>query len=314
MAYFRCGGNGNTIMIDGQEYDDDLNLVKENFIYIPYPNLPVTDYNFVVVSHRDIIYVFGGSNRRDAYMYDTKNVVNKWQKINDLPYELNSNLGSAIVFNNEIYIIGCDVDRRTVYKFTMDNGGKYTLVTTTPYDCKGSSFVVLNGELHMLGGFNNNYAHYKFNGTSWNAEGNIPYPFSGSSAVVLNDEIHVLGSNIYYNGSGSSHYTKHYKWKENNGWSNVSILPHDFYEKTAIVFHNEIYLLGVADGTIAGRFKHYKFNGKSWNNVNILQGAGSRNCAIPYNDGIFILPSKHTGGSSADSNECGIITDVFIKR
>jgi hypothetical protein len=63
---------------------------------------------------------------------------------------------------------------------------------TLPYEFFYGSAVVLNGEIHLLGG-NNGKNHYKFNGTTWTEVSTLPYKFADGCAVVLNDEIHIVG-------------------------------------------------------------------------------------------------------------------------
>ena len=77
-------------------------------------------------------------------------------------------------------------------------------VSTLPYNFDGGSAVVLNGEIHILGGYNNTTSHYKFNGTSWESVSTLPYEFYSGSAVVLNDEIHMMG------GDTNITYRRHY--------------------------------------------------------------------------------------------------------
>ena len=74
----------------------------------------------------------------------------------------------------------------------------------TPYNSRFGSVVVLDGEIHLIGGEivysdNANRNHYKFNGSSWSKVSTLPYDFEDGSAVVLNGEIHIFGG-------GYTHY------------------------------------------------------------------------------------------------------------
>ena len=62
-----------------------------------------------------------------------------------------------------------------------------------PYNFKNGGAVVLNNELHLLGGSDGNTSHYKWNGSSWESVSTLPYSFYFGGAVVLNNEIHLLG-------------------------------------------------------------------------------------------------------------------------
>lgn len=83
-----------------------------------------------------------------------------------------------------------------------------------PTSFAGGSAVVLNGEIHILGGLSPYKSHYKWNGSTWTSVSTLPYSFQSGSAVVLNDEIHILGS------SSSGCYTNHYKWN-GSSWTQL---------------------------------------------------------------------------------------------
>ena len=149
-----------------------------------------------------------------------------------------------------------------------------------PYEFTEGSAVVLNNEIHILGGYvNGTYAnHYKFNGTSWTKVSTLPYSFYQGSAVVLNGEIHILG--------GSSNGTKHYKFN-GTSWTKVSTLPYNFYLGSAVVLNNEIHILSSAD--TSHRTKHYKFNGTSWTSVSTLPYSFDSGSAVVLNNEIHTL-------------------------
>ena len=73
--------------------------------------------------------------------------------VSTLPY--NFIVGSAVVLNNEIHILGSAYDNAQTTNYTK---------------------------------------HYKWDGTSWTEVSTLPYNFYGGSAVVYNNEIHILGS------------------------------------------------------------------------------------------------------------------------
>ena len=78
------------------------------------------------------------------------------------------------------------------------------VVSTLPYSFQYGSAVVLNDEIHILGGSDSGTSkkHYKWDGTSWTSVSTLPYNFYHGSAVVLNDKIHILGGI----DSGTEHY------------------------------------------------------------------------------------------------------------
>ena len=81
----------------------------------------------------------------------------------------------------------------------------------------------------------------------------LPYGFYRGSAVVYNDEIHILGSD-YYNSNGSTTdeqypYRKyHYKFG-GSLWKQTYTLPYSFYKGSAIVYNNELHILGTSSGS-----------------------------------------------------------------
>ena len=208
---------------------------------------------------------------------------------NSLPYSFFN--GSAVVFNNEIHILGggdSSSDHTKHYKF---NGTTWTQVSTLPYKFYYGSAVVFNNEIHILGcGDSISYdKHYKFNGTAWTRVSTLPYNFYQGSAVVFNNEIHILGS------SYSSDQTKHYKF---NGarWTQVSTLPGYFYNGSAVVFNNEIHILGGAH--YSSYTKHHKYNGRSWTaSISKLPYNLYYGSAVVYNNEIRIL-----GGIGGENN------------
>ena len=160
-------------------------------------------------------------------------------------------------------------------------------VSTLPYNFHNGSAVVLNGEIHILGGGANSTSykkHYKWDGNSWTSVSTLPYDFHYGSAVVLNGEIHILGSDL------SGTYTKHYKF-DGSSWTSVSTLPYDFYRGSAVVLNNEIHILG-SNYNSSVRKKHYKWDGSSWASVSTLPYNFYYGSAVALNGEIHILGSN----------------------
>jgi len=112
-----------------------------------------------------------------------------------------------------------------------------------PYYFQSGAAVVLNNEIHLLGGYdsyvndgNNRTTHYKYDGSTWASLGALPYEFYYGAAVVLNDEIHLLGGK-------DNNTTKHYKY-DGSTWTSVNTLPYDFSSGSAVVLNDEIHLFG----------------------------------------------------------------------
>ena len=78
----------------------------------------------------------------------------------------------------------------------------------------------------------------------------------------------------------------------------ASILPYDFYDGEAIVYKNEIHILGGGRGT---SIYHYKYNGKTWVSVSELPYDFSAGSAVVWNNELHILGAwkhyKYSGSS-----------------
>ena len=203
------------------------------------------------------------------------------ESVSTLPYNFYG--GCAVVYNNEIHILGGS-DSSNYTKHYKWNGSSWVTVSTLPYPFYRGCAVVYNNEIHILGTDSSNSSslkfHYKWNGSSWVTVSTLPYDFANGCAVVYNNEIHILGSN---NGS-----TKHYKWN-GSSWTSVSTLPYNFANGCAVVYNNEIHIMGTdhsSDDT-----KHYKYNGSSWTNVSTLPYNFRQGSAVVYNNEIHIMGS-----------------------
>ena len=87
--------------------------------------------------------------------------------IGDLPY--NFVQGSAVIYNNEIHILG-STDSSTVYKYHYKwDGSAWTSVSTLPYRFYRSSAVVHNNEIHILGSASSatKYDYRKYHSTTF---------------------------------------------------------------------------------------------------------------------------------------------------
>ena len=161
-----------------------------------------------------------------------------------------------------------------------------SMLKKLPYNFAVGSVVVLNDEIHILGGYFNDSAtnHYKWNGSNWVSVSTLPISFYYGCAVVLNNEIHILGGIAGYNKF-------HYKWN-GSSWTSVSTLPYAFQRGCAVVLNNEIHILGGDNQT-----NHYKWNGSSWTSVSTLPYAFFNGSAVVLNNEIHIL-----GGTNNQTN------------
>ena len=205
----------------------------------------------------------------------------EWKSVSTLPYSFQG--GCAVVYNDELHILGGQVDATAHYKW---NGFSWESVSISPWSIGNSSCaVVYNNEIHTLGYTQN---HYKYNGEIWESVSTLPYTFYYGSAVVFNDEIHILGSN------NSSYRTKHYKWNGTT-WESVSTLPYEFYSGSAVVLNNKIHMLGGALQSNNIPYKHYEYTGSYWTSISTIPFMFYEGDAVVLDNTIHIFDTASEG-------------------
>lgn len=75
-------------------------------------------------------------------------------------------------------------------------------------------------------------------------------------------------------------------------WKSVSTLPYTLNSACAIIYNNEIHILG--SGNTSPCTQHYKWNGVSWESVSTLPYEFYNGCAVMYNDEIHIMGSSNS--------------------
>lgn len=246
MSYFACVGTGSksSVVTDGTRvYIDGVKLTQEELKLVT-----------------------------DSYTASEKG---------ELPYAFY--WGAAVVYHNEIYIVGSHKRPYTLSKWT---GTSWVEVNTDDNPLSHGCAVVYKDEIHKFTG--NTRKHLKWNGSSWTGLGNIPYDITNGSAVVYNNEIHLLGSSRTDNGGVTKYSKTHYKW-DGTTWTKLSELPYEFYNGSAVVWNNEIHLLGSEKTT---GMEHYKWDGTQWTSDVSLPVHFQNGDAVVLPDGIHILGGK----------------------
>lgn len=138
----------------------------------------------------------------------------------------------------------------------------------------------------------------EFDGFNWEFTSLSPLSYSGGSTIVYNNEIHLLGD---ISVSGSSGYTRHYKWNGTN-WVSVSTLPFSFYSySNSVVYNDELHIMGTGYSSDDYHKKHYKWNGTSWSYASTLpQAPSTESSVVLYNGEIYAMLNyymlyKYTG-------------------
>ena len=259
-----------TLIFDKQTKDVEVKVTfKRDADWARVLNNAITTIDGIVqTAEKDIIFKF------NKYIDENKST---------LPYEFCE--GLAVVYNNEIHILGGTDGLTKHYKY---DGSSWIEVSTLPYEFSNSYGVVYNDEIHIMGGKNGLTNHYKWDDSSWSQVSTLPYSFKNGLVVVYNNEIHIMG--------GDSNTTKHYKYN-GSSWTEVSTLPYDVIRSRAVVLNNEIHILGGNEnGT--NNTKHYKYNGSTWSNVSTLPYNFKWGQAVVLNNEIHILG----GGDSSSGN------------
>lgn len=185
--------------------------------------------------------------------------------------------GAAVVYNDEIHILGGTADNYAHYKCV---GDKWVEVSTLPYPFYYGDAVVYNNEIHLLGGRQNYNKHYKWNGFEWIKDVDISRNFyNGGRACVYNNEIHIFG--------GQNTYYSHTKY-DGSTWSEVGELPYSFQEGNILIYKDEIHSIGSINSKA-----HYKWNGTEWTQLENLPYPCWNTYAIVYNDKIHLLGGQN---------------------
>ena len=268
--YFIGGGRGNykegsyeAYNFDRCMYELDLNDTPNKILFNP------KDYVFGYYPELDIKYFFSFNNELylitgyvDSYSEDEDisdgffkvfepNKSPNFERISSAP---SFDICQIVIFNNAIHALSND----TLYKFNFDILD-WEEVSFLPYNFnKAGSAIVLNNEIHILGGLNGSsrIRHYKFNGSRWVSVSTLPYEFSNNIfvyAVVYRNKIHIFGKYIWERSSdeGFQESSPHYKW---NGltWEKLEDLPLELSRHPILVYDDKIHFfgLGTANGHI----------------------------------------------------------------
>lgn len=245
----------------------------------------------------------------EVYKYDGTS----WSTAPNVPVSVYE--GDSVVLDGAIYVMGSSIseNEKAFYSYSPETGtwGKLGLtesipmeviahnhdelaadqtwkaLSPLPYNFYTGSAVILNNEIHILGGQGDHDAHYKWNGTDWVSVSTLPYRFYRSVAVVYNDEIHILGTDY----SRTTYGVYHYKWTGTE-WVSVSTLPYIFYYGGVVVYNDEIHIMG--SGESAHNTKHYKWTGTEWVSVSTLPYACYESSVIVYNNEIHLLGGTYS--------------------
>lgn len=111
----------------------------------------------------------------------------------------------------------------------------------------------------------------------------IPYVFSAGQAVRKGEGIYIFGSN------NAQSATKFYYYNPTqNLWVNVNPMLYDFFFGSAVLYRDELHVLGGGSGTTNTK-AHKKWNNYAFENVSTLPFDFKGGSAVVYNDEIHIF-------------------------
>lgn len=155
----------------------------------------------------------------------------------------------------------------------------YTRTSIVPYYLTSGAAVVLNDEIHVLGGGEGTgKEHYKWDGTEWTQVSTLPKAFGMGSAVVYNGEIHLLGG-----GFSNADCKKHHKW-DGIEWTQVGTLPYVFDSGCSVVHEDKIRIIGGFTGR-----NDFSWDGVSWERNCKLKDQFTYGSAVVYRDKVHIF-------------------------
>ncbi len=144
----------------------------------------------------------------------------------------------------------------------------WTNVVGLPQRREYHAAVTYNGQIHVVGGYNDStsaYATnvYRFDGTNWTEVAGLPQPRSRLGCAVFQDAIYAVGG---YDGSSGK--TNAYRFDGTN-WTEVAGLPAARYSHGCAVLNDRLYAMGGASSFT----NVYRFDGTNWTEVASLPAA-----------------------------------------
>jgi len=255
------------------------------------------------------IYVLGGTNSSgvisDVFeMYDP--ATNSWTTL--APYPLSVWRASMEALNGKIYAMG-GYESLNPFPFSpTDKAYSYdpgTNVWTTIQDMlvtRGSaSSVVLDGNIHLMGGANNDAldSHHKYDpGTnSWSTVATLIQKRSGLTAAVLNGKIYATGGYFLSGGVVSLSSAEVYD-PGTNSWSSISSMPFTKLGTSSGVIQNKMYVFGNENSTDV---LEYNPSTDIWTELVAMPENVNFAGAATFNDLIYVI-----GGGEVNLNTDGI--------
>ena len=223
------------------------------------------------------------NNRGNAIVPTSENreISGEHEQMGTLPYSFYR--GSAVVYNNEIHILGGNESSSSHYKW---NGTSWQKVSDLPYDFTSGSAIVYNNEIHILGGQYYATNHYKWDGISWSNVGTLPFNFSFGVALMYNNKINIIG------GETTPDFACHYSW-DGSSWTREGRMIGGFCRGYGVVYQGKIHLMGTYYNNLdTYKKRHLVYDGTSWSRMDDLPYMLYDGSAIVFNNEIHLFGSN----------------------
>lgn len=201
------------------------------------------------INEQTEIHLLGGYGYKNRihYKWDGES----WSIASELPYDFCA--GKAVEYNGEIHIFGGGPDHYQV--FLQDNwlnyhykwdGSFWTKVSEPTFNLCGSTPVVYNNSIKIVGGISDGNQVWSFSNDKWTKSSSIPSNITGlinPSINLYNGEIHVAGG---VNKSGTKINT-HITYSDSGGWAYSHLLPVNAYGDTSkqlVVNDEKLWVIG----------------------------------------------------------------------
>lgn len=241
-------------------YNEKLKIVS--YLSITDMTMPYDFIGLTAVLYNNEIHVIGGNNASsDNVTYHIKWNGTQWVDVSTVPIAYVD--GRAVVCDGEIHLFSGTLH----YSF---NGSSWTERNLpSGIDTTGSSTVVYNSKLHILGGSSNSTMHYYYNGSRWVSASTLPRNFSSGCAIVYDNALHIMG------GSNANHY----KW-DGSSWELVSSSAPTFANGCAVIYDDCIYFIKTST---------YIYNGTSWASKSGVLFSPTYCVAVVYKNRVFYM-------------------------
>ena len=264
------------------------------------PQLPHPRAAHAVVVEHNSIYALGGPSTAVVDRFDGKH----WRRETTLPGG-KLNAPAAVALGGKIYVIGgfsgstnAPISRVRVY----DTGTRrWGTAAPLPTPRGGHAAVVLDGEIHVIGGGNSestiaDHSVYEPATDSWSEAAPLPRTEGSPAAVTFQGKLYAIGGR-----SGTTDYGDVFVYAPaSDTWSTGPAIP-PRGTAGAAVFRDSIYVFG---GESQTRFKTLRdvyrltAGATAWTRVSQLPKARNYARAVVFRNAVYVVGGSRTPGDS----------------